>query len=92
MFSDPQIWNWDETAVCGEYGHETKCVGSSRNNQGGARWEIKDPGEQLTAGIAMSASENVAPLLHIAPGKKVMKSWRTPLEPTDFTEKNGVKH
>ena len=63
VLRDPQkIWNWDETAVCGEYGRKVKCFTSSSSKQGGARLGIKDPGKHLTAGLAVAACGNIASL------------------------------
>lgn len=93
VLRDPRkIWNWDETAVCGEYGRKVKCFTSSSSKQGGTRLSIRDPGKHLTAGLAVAACGNVAPLFLIASGKKVMKSWLKPLDSEDFTNANGIVH
>lgn len=63
VFLDPRkIWNWDETAVCGEYGRNFKCFTSSLQRQGGSGLGIKDAGKHLTAGLAVTACGNIAPL------------------------------
>ena len=63
IFSDlRRIWNWDETAVSGEYGRKVRCYTSSSTHSGGSRRSIKDAGKHVTAGIAVAACRNIAPL------------------------------
>ena len=98
VFSDPgKVWNWDETAVSGAYGRKIRCFTPSSSTHGGARRGVKDPGKHVTAGIAVAACGNImlatiATLFLIVSGKKVMPSWRNPLEPNEFTSSSGVVH
>ena len=93
LFLDPRrIWNWDKTAVSGEYGRKVRCYASSNTHHGGARKSIEDPGKHVTAGIAVAACGNIAPLFLIASGKRVVKAWKKPLDKTDFSNRQGVPH
>lgn len=93
LFLDPRrIWNWDETAVSGEYGRKTRCYASSTSNSGGARRSVRDPGKHVTAGLAVAACGNIAPLFLIASGKRVVNAWKKPLDKNDFSNSEGVPH
>ena len=93
IFSEPsRIWNWDETAVLGEYGKKVRCYASATTHSGGARRSIRDSGKHVTAGIAVAACGSIAPLFLIASGKRVVTAWKKPLRREDYTDSQGVPH
>jgi len=92
IFSDPRrVWNWDETSAAAEYGTKLRCYAPASGNQGGARRAAKDHGRHVTAGIAVSAVGDIAPLFLAVAGKK-MSHWLEPLNAQDFRTNIGVPH
>ena len=93
IFSEPsRIWNWDATAVMGEYGKKVRCYASAATHSGCARRSIRDSGKYVTAGIAVAACGNIAPLFLVASGKRVVSTWKKPLSRKDFTDSQRVPH
>ena len=73
---------WPESGVL----HLIQCA------QWGSRRSTKDAGKHVTAGIAVDACGNIAPLFLLALGKRVLNAWKQPLSKSDFTNSYGVLH